>query len=303
MKEYEYTGKAMGTTFSISIISPSPELADGLSILAIQKIYDYEKRFSRFIPTSELSLLNTSKDMIVSPLFLDVVAEAYRMFKATKGIFNPLVQIERMGYTVDFDTLCAKNQTHTTIPETVSDVPYDIDFSSTHIDTNNSRIILNEGQKIDVGGFLKGYLAEVLCNDIRTANPLIEGVVVNIGGDIHTKGCDATGKPFICTIYNPITQAEIPITLHNQSLATSGTYKRQWQQSEKHVHHILDASGIRNSENDIVSASVIHTHGSHAEAYAKVFVSVDLYNALQILSGEPFHYVIINKNGTVISNV
>ena len=95
----------MGTDFSLSIVCHDKELSDAQAQATIQKIADYEARFSRFLPESELSRLNREKDMVVSPLFLEVVDTAYKLFVQTKGIFNPLVQIERLGYSTSFDTL------------------------------------------------------------------------------------------------------------------------------------------------------------------------------------------------------
>ena len=58
MNEYEYTGKAMGTDFSISVICDSKEIADEIAQIVTKDIYDYENQFSRFKTDSELSKLN-----------------------------------------------------------------------------------------------------------------------------------------------------------------------------------------------------------------------------------------------------
>ena len=95
----------MGTDFSISIEGDSEEVANTLAHLAIEKISSYESRFSRFLPLSELSVLNREKDKIVSDTFFTVTTEAYKLFSSTHGVFNPLVQIERLGYTDDYNSL------------------------------------------------------------------------------------------------------------------------------------------------------------------------------------------------------
>lgn len=296
VKEYEYIGKAMGTDFSIAIIADSKETADIPAHEAIEQLHSYEKRFSRFIPESELSILNRQKDMIVSEEFISVLKEAYSLFITTQGIFNPLLQIERFGYTKNFDEI--------EIGEIAAPTePYDIDFSSTSIDFTTRRIVLQHGQKIDLGGILKGYLASMICQSILTS-PSITGAIVNIGGDIHTQGYDSTGKHFIFEIYNPVLQKNpISLSLHNQSLATSGTYKRTWQTSEGKKHHILNALGNDNPHSDIVSASVITADGATSEAYAKVFLSVGEIEALKILQHEKLSYILIKINGDVIQHI
>lgn len=297
MREYEYNGKAMGTEFSIAIISDSEELANTLAAKAEAKIHAYEKQFSRFLPESELSQLNTQKDAIVSENFLDVVQEAYSRYRETGGIFNPLVQIERLGYNASFDTLDDSLKLEL-------NSPYDIDFTKTLIEPSSKRVVLQEGQKFDFGGILKGYLAEILATEIKSSSPLVGGVIVNIGGDIHVRGLDAQGAKFIFQIYNPVSKkSDIEVPLFNASLATSGTYKRAWERDGLKTHHILDATGTHNPDTDIVSASVIHPRGSTAEAYAKVFLSLGEKKALYILQSENLTYLLIKNNGEVITHL
>ena len=297
MREYEYNGKAMGTEFSIAIISDSEELANILATKAIERIHAYEKQFSRFLPTSELSLLNIQKDAIVSENFLEVVQEAYSLYRETQGIFNPLVQIERLGYNTSFDTL-------NTTEKSESHEPYDIDFTKTLIEPTSHRIVLQEGQKLDFGGFLKGYLAEILATEIKNSSPLIDGAIVNIGGDIHARGLDAHGLKFIFQIYNPVSkESSIEVPLYNASLATSGTYKRAWEKNGTKVHHILNVTGTHNPDTDIISASVIHSRGSTAEAYAKVFLSFGEERALQTLPSTSLTYLLIKNNGEVTTHL
>ncbi len=145
----------MGTDFSIAIVCYEQTLADMLAEQAIEKIRMYEAQFSRFLADSELSILNRDKDMPVTETFMQVTQKAYELFTRTKGIFNPLVQIERLGYTKNFDDINTDE-----IEEDTQ--PYNIDFTTTRIDPLHQRVTLTAGQKLDFGGFLKGYLAELL---------------------------------------------------------------------------------------------------------------------------------------------
>ncbi|MFA5299192.1 MAG: FAD:protein FMN transferase [Lutibacter sp.] len=313
MKEYEYNAKVMGTDLSVAIITNSKNLADNLYSVSLAEIQAYEKTFSRFLPDSELSQLNEKKEMVVSPIFMEVFLKAQELFLETNGVFNPLVQIERFGYDKNFDEIKNINfEEKVKDGETLSG-NYDIDFSKIVVDRNLSKIILSAGQKLDFGGFLKGYLAEKIAKKIKLDyekfdSEKIKGVIVNIGGDIHTQGFDANDQEFIFSIYNPITkQDDIQTKLYNSSLATSGTYKRFWQSSEKTIHHILDETGTKNPVSNVISASVINSDGSRADAYAKVFLSLGHEKALKMLSDEnpendKIQFIIIKNNGEIIKN-
>ncbi len=296
--EYEYTGKAMGTEYAIAIVSADGVRAEKLARSAIEKIQAYEQIFSRFLPTSELSRLNRERNMYVSSTFLETLLEARGLFMRTKGIYNPLVQIARLGYTTSFDAL----------PDVVhigdTDAPYNIDFTTTHINLEEKSVTLEEGQQLDFGGFLKGYLAHLLCREIMIGGGEDTGVLVNLGGDIATQGLDAEGTPFIVTIYNPILENDdTTIPLHNESLATSGTYKRSWRVGGVETHHVLDASGQSNPETDLVSVSVVHPYGSVAEAYTKVFFALGTEKAMELLKDTACRYLVITNTGTVITNI
>lgn len=296
LKEFEWSDKAMGTEYSIAIVSDSPKLATEIYKKVKNEIAEYEARFSRFLPKSELSILNEKKNISVSPLFFDITKKAYQLFIETKGIFNPLLQIARFGYDEDFTNI--KNN-----KKIKDDSLYNIDFNSVIIKEKNLSIHLSDGQKLDYGGILKGYLAEIIAKKIKSYSPNISGVIVNIGGDIHTQGLDENGNKFVFNIYNPILKnKEVKVTLYNQSLATSGSYKRSWLISNKKMHHILDTSGLQNPTNDIVSASVICEEGTKAEAYTKVFISMEYTKALKLLKNTKISFVVIKNDGQVFTN-
>ena len=295
-KEFEWNGKAMGTEYSVAIICDESKVAETIYREIEKDIQEYEKTFSRFIPTSELSIINENKKMIVSSTFLEVTKKAYDLFVKTKGIFNPLVQISRLGYNKRFVDL--ENET-----KVDNDTLYDIDFSTVIIDEETSYIELQGGQKLDYGGFLKGFLAEKLAKKIKNYNAGITGVIVNLGGDIYTLGHDENQNKFTFNIHNPVLPNQvIDIELENQSLATSGTYKRTWKSGGEIVHHILNQNGDKNPDTEIVSVSVIHPCGAKAEAYTKMFFGVDPVHVQEIL-GEKNSFILIKNNGEVIRNI
>jgi len=296
LEEFEYNGQIMGTNYSIAIICSEAPLAKEMFDISLSEIQNYERIFSRFSPTSELSILNDKKKLIVSPIFLAVISKAKELFIETQGFFNPLVQVSRIGYNKNFINL--KFNTEINNQES-----YNLDFSKIIIDSEKSMVHLQSGQKLDFGGFLKGYLAEIIAKKIMANSTEIRGVIVNLGGDIHTRGLDRDGQKFSFQIYNPvINNGEIKILLYNQSLATSGTYKRTWQVANQRFHHILDQTGLGNPKTDIVSASIVCPDGARSEAYTKVFLARNHLEAMELLKQPEINYIIINKEGEIIKN-
>jgi thiamine biosynthesis lipoprotein len=290
--EHIFEDRLMGSDLVVSIVMPSAELARREYERAKSLGDNYEQRFSRFLPTSELSRLNESRNANVSPEFMDVISTGFDLYRATNGVFNPLVQIARLGYDVSFDSLNG--------PKKANKDSYDVQLSSIHIDETTQHITLAEGQRLDVGGFLKGMVAERMAKSIQGAS----GIIVNIGGDIYTIGKDENGAPFGFDVYDPINeQVAVVVPLNDGAIATSGVYRRNWEADGRKVHHILDTTGTENPKSNLVSATIIAEHGHEADAYATVAIVLGSEKAEHLLKQRGLSYVLITQEGKTIINI
>lgn len=297
MKEYAYTERHMGTQVSLSLVAPSEKLANRIAAETFTRIRAYEARFSRFEETSELSALNVKKDMRVSEEFFTVLTRSYELYMATGGAFNPLVQIAKHGYTTDYANLRETTRA-------VNVPAYNTDFTTVVMEKDTRRVALAENQTLDFGGFLKGYLASLLAHEIEQTYRECTGIIVNLGGDLHTRGHDEHGRPFIFSIYNPIHDTRVALPLTNTSLATSGTYTRSWRMTDGTVrHHILSPHDLTNTATAYVSASVVHEDGATAEAYAKLFIIGDSDTLNHQQPDGSFGYHLIRHDGTHLSTL
>ena len=286
----------MGTDVSVSVVTQTEVLGKQIADEAFAVISDYEQKFSRFIPTSELSSLNASSSSVVSDEFFAVLKCSRELYRETQGAFNPLVQITRHGYSVDYaeiDESMREQNTDT----------YNTNFNSVVTDAKTKTVTLQSNQRLDFNGMLKGYLATKLAHELKEKYPDCQGLIINIGGDLHTIGLDEDGKVFVFKLYNPITKTETPIHLTNTALVTSGIYHRMWQTKTGEKHHILDATGMKNPTSDIVSASVIYKDGAVAEAYATLFVVKGFEEAKTIIDTTSCTYWLVQSDGEVLTNI
>jgi|JI8StandDraft_1071087.scaffolds.fasta_scaffold38554_2 thiamine biosynthesis lipoprotein len=292
MKEFNFSEKIMGTTLEVALVTSDFAKAEKAFTHVLEMARGYEHTFSRFQNGSELSRLNHQKNMRVSGSFIEVTRTAQKLHAQTCGVFNPLLQIEKLGYDVSFEKISP--QTRSMVVE-----PYDIDMSKVQVDDTKHEITIGEKQKLDYGGFLKGFVAERIAETLST----FHGVIVNIGGDIYTHGLDAHGQKFVFSFYNPITDTlSEGFPLHNEAMATSGTYKRSWVVGEKKVSHIVDAS-LANPTTDIISATIIAPHGDIAEAYATTAICLGIEKAQVFLEEKSVRYALIGKDGKVTSTI
>lgn len=297
MHEFSYQEHHMGTEVYLSFVCMDASIADAIAAETFATIHDYELQFSRFLPTSELSRLNTQKSLVVSAEFLGVLEKSIALYTLTKHAFNPLVQVHALGYTTSFTTL--KDMVTKELSTT-----YNTDFAEITIDQMTHTIGLGKDQQLDFGGLLKGYLAMKLADHIIAKHRGITGVIVNIGGDVTSRGHDELHKPFIFYLYNPVADEEIPIELTDTSLATSGTYARTWRTSVGPRHHIVDPVSLKNPDADVVAVSIIHRDGAVAEALTKLFLVRGPAEALMTVppTEHEYTYFTVSSNGEINSN-
>ncbi len=297
MNEFSYAQRHMGTDVSLSFVCSDRASADALAETAFSTIKAFEQQFSRFLPTSELSQLNQNGRAVVSERFFTVLKRSLELAKLTKGAFNPLVQVSRLGYRSNYKDLPVNIET--------SEETYNTNIDHITVDENAKQVMLATGQQLDFGGFLKGYLAALLADQTMDTDKDCQGCVINIGGDLATRGHDELHEPFIFFLYNPVTSEEVPIAITDASLATSGTYARRWQTNQGLQNHIVDTATLKNPTTDVVSVSLIIKDGAMSEVLTKLFLNRGEAGALTIVSPNIYHYqyFFVARNGNVTSNI
>ena len=291
-KEFNYHSEVMGCAFDLTFITKSVEKADKCFIKAKEIADFYENKFSRFNSENELSRLNRDKSIQPSPEFLEICRLAIDIHEKTKGSFNSLLQVSKIGYNKSFEDV-QKNTTNK-----LSSLGYNSNLNEVYL--NEKLIRLKPDHELDFGGFLKGYVAEKIASKLRKE---CNGLVVSIGGDMYTYGLNDKGRRFAIEIINPHNDDKnVNIPMLDSSLCTSGTYKRKWSIRNQQFHHILDYQTKKSADSDIVSASILHKNGSMADALATTAISLGSKSSISFLSNKDISFVIILDNGDIIKS-
>lgn len=215
----------------------------------------YEADFSRFQPNSLVSRLNRGESVTTTSELTKLMAIGTELSQLTNGLFNPHVNLSSQGYAESFESQNFRAQT-----DEVTVLPF-----PQGLIIEGETITLKPNMVIDFGGFLKGYLSEQLAEKHKSA---AQGLIVNLGGDLTVRGSDLKTDSFQIGIVNPVTKTEESVWLKNQSLSTSGSYKRRWHLNGEAQHHLINPTTHRAAETDIVSASVYGSAGAECDAFA-----------------------------------
>ncbi len=197
---------------------------------AESEIHRLERMLSRFLPTSELSLLNAAGA-------LDGAAGA--------GGGNASSLWTRANAPVDAST--RRCTTRSSRPGTTArsrrSPPTDCAISpgaacGGRVTVTGSTIEIEPGYRLDLGGIAKGYAADRACALLADAGPCI----VNAGGDL---AIHCTPEQGVWPVAVEVPGAPVTLGLGSGALATSGRDHRRWRRGGVELHHLVDpATGL-----------------------------------------------------------
>jgi thiamine biosynthesis lipoprotein len=142
--------------------------------------------------------------------------------------------------------------------------------------------------RLDVNAIAQGYSCDVIARFLDRMG--IRNYLVEIGGEIHAHGKNPDGNSWRVGIDKPTEGNMIPgqelqtvVELKNRSLATSGNYRKFFEENGvKYAHTINPKTGYPVKSN-LLSATIVAKDGITADAYATVCMVAGLEKSKEIL--------------------
>ena len=251
----------MGTRFFCILVGADEKVCDSIYLLA----QELENKWSRFIPDSELMLLNNNPDEMheVSDATLRLVNEMKLGFEITNGIYDANVLGEMLD--LGFARSRINPEKLTTWTHRTSGIA---DITDVQVDLASKSVSIPSGVALDAGGIGKGLAADLMSDYAMQLGAM--GVAVFAGGDVAVKGMakDAAGWKVEISDPSDSTKFISSVALSRGGLATSSP--QGWITGNS--HHIIDPRTHRNSESDVLQATVIAQNASQAEVLAKMCI-------------------------------
>ena len=238
--------RAMGT--DIELLLDGPDAGEALAA-AEDEFHRLEAILTRFRPESQLSRLNDQGSLEAGPELLEVVELALAARARTDGRFDPTVHdaVVAAGYDRTFEEL-PQDGTAVNVGSVCG--------GSVRVD--GSRIELEPGVRLDLGGIGKGYAAARAADLLATAGPAL----VNAGGDIAFRGG-------AWPVGVETADGELTLELTSGGLATSGRDRRRWRRNGEELHHLIDPATGSPSPSDLLRITVVASDAVEAEVWAK----------------------------------
>ncbi|MEO8933695.1 MAG: FAD:protein FMN transferase [Xanthomarina sp.] len=279
-KNSRLSGEVFGTSYSVIYDSD----------INYQKQFDslfhvINNSMSTYQVDSDISRLNKNTSNIIDEHFAHVFDASKEIYKLTEGVFDPSIgavvnawDFGPEGAIESLDSLKIKNL-----------------MLSVGLDKVTRKDLTIEKQNpntfIDFNAIAKGYGVDVIGWFLESRN--ITNYLIEIGGEIRAKGRNIEKEAdWKVGVEQPNFDSEQfilrAISLHNESMATSGTYRKfKVDENGNRYSHIIDANSGYPSKTNLLSISVIAEDCMTADAYATAFKAMGIEKVEQFLKTHP----------------
>lgn len=269
-------GSIFGTVYHIKYESPKK-----LDTLILCELHQVDQSLSVFNENSTISLINKGKITKADGMLFEVIEKAQQISKKTNGAFDvtvmPLVNAWGFGF---------KNSTFPT-KQQIDSLKHFIGYQK--ITLRSDSIIIKKDARImiDCGAIAKGYAADRIARLLRENG--VRNYMIEIGGEVITKGRNPDGNPWKIGISKPIPKSkdlQTILSLENAALATSGNYRNYYEVNGKKIAHTIDPRTGFPVQHTLLSATVFARDCATADAYATAFMVLGLNDAINIVKAD-----------------
>ncbi|MAD96437.1 MAG: thiamine biosynthesis protein ApbE [Flavobacteriaceae bacterium] len=276
-RRVDLAGSVFGTTYKITYLDTDINYQKELDSLFEMT----NNSVSTYIPNSIISKVNRGENVPIDTIFSEVLQKSKRIYKETNGFFDPTVGslVNAYGFGP------ANSKINLTQKQIDSIMPF-VGLDKVRAE---GAIIQKEHPNIylDFNSIAKGSGIDIVARFFDAKG--INNYLIEIGGEIRTKGVKGEGKPWVIQVVNPVDADNSggfkKINLSNKSMATSGNYRkfRVSDNGTKYVHTINPKTG-KAEESNLLSASIIGTSDcADVDAYATAIMAMGLEKAKEFL--------------------
>ncbi|MBE9509541.1 MAG: FAD:protein FMN transferase [Bacteroidetes bacterium] len=245
-------------------------------------LMEFDRSLSVYLPGSVISRINNNdKDVKVDSLFRKVFNKAKEVNELSNGAFDitvgPLVNAWGFG---------------TELREKIDSALIDslIQFVGMEkVRIEKERVIKSEpGVKLDVNAIAQGYSVDIVAGFLRDKG--IKNYLVEIGGEISAAGTKKKGTPWKVGVDKPYDNNFIPgqdlqviLTLEDNSMATSGNYRKFFEENGVKYSHSIDPKTGYPVRHNLLSVTVTAPDCMSADAFATAFMIIGLEKSIKLV--------------------
>lgn len=290
-----FGGFTQGTTYSITYSSlDSAYFKDQVEYL----LAEFDSSLSTYNKQSLISKINYNESNLTDKYFRTVFAKSSEIYTNTNHSFDitvaPLVNAWGFGFSN------RENITNAVIDSILEFVGFD------KVYIKDSLIVKSDNRlMIDLNAIAQGYSVDVVSDFLEEKG--IDNYLVEIGGEVKTKGLNKKGKNWRIGIDKPFDNNNIPgenlqaiVKLSNKSLATSGNYRKFYEKNGVKYSHTINPKTGYPVTHSLLSTTVIANDCMTADAYATAFMVMGIEKAYKLVQELPdieAYFIYNDENG------
>ncbi len=271
--------EAFSTIFEVTL----PEDKSDIVSLCFQELSRIERKYSRFLPASYLSWINSciGKEIEVDEETYMLLSIGEYFNRATNGYFDIFVKelLDAYGYDSQYSFV----QDNKKIEK----------FEIRRPKLDPERHIVKLFNQVDLGGIGKGYALDTLAAILKSRG--VENFLLNGGGDFLAAGTKASAMWEILLSHPDSRDHAIGlIGLKNGSLCSSGTNIRKWN----NVNHILNPI-TKKPASEFKQSFVLTQNATSGQVFSKAILLGDVEYAVDLAEKFGFSFMLISRSNDV----
>jgi thiamine biosynthesis lipoprotein len=273
----------------IGVGASDAALDDALDHLAL-----LERRWSRFLPDSDVSRINSAHGtpVAVDDVTLVLLSAMVDAWRATAGAYDPTVlhALVEHGYARSI----VDPERCTVLDDRAAGTLADLE-----IEHDAGMVRLPSGLALDPGGIGKGLAADLAVS--RLLRQGARGALVGIGGDMAMAGVGPHEGGWSVAVEQPDDTRDVLCTfmVSGGGVATSSTRSRRWWHAGSEQHHLIDPRPRAPARADLASVTVVARTGWEAEAYATAALLAGSAGAIGVLARNRTSGIAVALDGAV----
>ncbi len=291
--------RAMGTACTLSVTALPTDVLRARRALAAGRaeVEACERVLSRFDRASDLSRVNgrAGEWVDVDARLAVALRTAVLARDATRGRFDPTIlpALLAAGYDRTFEELEERPPRVQRGWRAGGEIDVDLDAS---------RVRIERGAMVDLGGIGKGFSASRALLAMREACPELPGALVDLGGDVAVRGQPPERGPWLIAVADPRRPAAAPLGIlqvEEGAVATSGRSARRFGPGRT-LHHLIDPRTGAPAVAGPLAVTVVAPDAGWAEAHATALAISDAGEARAHVAASPdVSALLVSAEGTL----
>ena len=295
-EKIEYSGITQGSYFSIIYYDDNGRHFDEDIDFYLKMV---DKSVSLWNDSSIISRVNRNEDVTINKIFKDNFELAQKASELSDGAFDatigPLVSAWGFHYKKELEMT----------PEMVDSIRQLVGYQKVKI-INNKVVKENPNMTLDFNAVAQGYTADLIAKMLDFKG--VRSYLVDVGGEIMTKGTKPNGKMWTIGIEKPAENfdsersVQTKIEVRNKGVVTSGNYRKYIEKDGVRYSHSIDPKTGYPVEHNLLSATVIADNAAWADCLATICMIVGKEKASKLLEDQGVEaYFIFVEDGVIKS--